>query len=219
MEDKEVTARKKELRKRLRQARKDLGSEARERADAGIASRVLSLSEWQRSQIVLVYLSVGEEVDTRGLVRQAWVAGKVVAIPRVVPHTRLMEWYRIDDFDRLERSSFGVEEPLAEPDRLLDVAREAEAGGSILAVVPGLTFDGHGFRMGYGGGFYDTLLTDFSGTSVGICREAQLTDNLAAMGVVGEHDLGVDVVVTERRTIETSESPWSNWVREKEGQA
>lgn len=208
MGDEGLSARKRELRHELKRRRQELGADARHEADAAIASRVLSLVEWRGSQVVLTYLSVGDEVDTRGLIIQVWADGKVVAIPRVVPRTRLMEWYRIDDFDHLERSSFGVEEPLAEPERLLDVAREAEAGRNILAIVPGLTFDAHGFRMGYGGGFYDTLLTDFPGTSVGICREAQLTDDLTARGAVGEHDLSVDVVVTESRVLDVVENPW-----------
>lgn len=62
-----------------------------------------------------------------------------------------------------------------------------------LALVPGLAFDAAGFRLGYGGGFYDTFLPTFPGTSMGLCRAAQLADHLPHE----DYDMPVDEVVTE----------------------
>ena len=63
-----------------------------------------------------------------------------------------------------------------------------------LALVPGLAFDAAGFRLGYGGGFYDTFLADFPGTTVGLCRTCQLS---AVPLPRGPYDLPVGLVVTE----------------------
>lgn len=63
-----------------------------------------------------------------------------------------------------------------------------------LALVPGLAFDAVGFRLGYGGGFYDTFLADFPGTTVGLCRTCQLS---AVPLPRGPYDLPVGLVVTE----------------------
>ncbi|WP_241156463.1 MULTISPECIES: 5-formyltetrahydrofolate cyclo-ligase [unclassified Adlercreutzia] len=66
-----------------------------------------------------------------------------------------------------------------------------------LALVPGLAFDAQGFRIGYGGGFYDAFLAAFPGTSVGLCREASLLSSLRAQDALDAHDRPVDIVLTE----------------------
>ena len=95
----------------------------------------------------------------------------------------------MDSLDCLERSSFGVEEPPADP------AREVTPRDfhTPVALVPGLAFDREGYRLGYGGGFYDTFLPTFPGTSMGLCRAAQLADHLPHE----DYDMPVDEVVTE----------------------
>lgn len=118
------------------------------------------------------------------------LGAKVVALPRVVPGTRAMRWFSVDSLEGLERSPFGVEEPPA------DAAREVFPAvlPLALALVPGLAFDAAGFRLGYGGGFYDTFLADFPGTTVGLCRTCQLS---AVPLPRGPYDLPVGLVVTE----------------------
>ena len=180
------------LRRRMKDVRRDLGSEQRERIDAGIARSLFATGFWQQASLVLTYLSFGSEVDTRRIIEEAWRAGKTVALPRCVRGTRTMEWHRVTSFDGLVRSAFGVEEP---PD---DPAAAALASASAIALVPGLAFDAQGFRIGYGGGFYDTFIAHFPGTTIGLCREAQLIPSLQEAGVLEEHDAPVRLVVTER---------------------
>ena len=64
-----------------------------------------------------------------------------------------------------------------------------------LALVPGLAFDAAGFRLGYGGGFYDTFLPNFPGTSIGLIRACQLVERLAVRDV---HDAPVNIVALEQ---------------------
>lgn len=201
MEGNEILARKEELRKQLIQLRKSLSYDERARIDVLIAKNVIDTAEWRNSALILTYLSVNEEVDTRELIELAWQAGKTVAIPRVIPHTRLMDWYCIQDFNQLEKSKFGILEPLADPKNLIRLSDEGVFGIPSLSLVPGLSFDLAGYRMGYGGGFYDTLLASFAGYSVGLCREIQLQDSLADLGVIDIHDQAVELVVSEQRTL------------------
>lgn len=194
MDDKDIETRKRELRQAFRRLRKDLGFERRSQADDRIREAVLSLREYIEADVVLTYLDVGAEVRTRGIVRKAWEDGKTVAMPWCVPHTRLMRWFCIDSFDGLVRSDLGVLEPDPQAARELPL----DAGSHMLALVPGLTFDVQGYRLGYGGGFYDTFLSEFCGFSVGLCREAQMSDGLLAAGVVDSFDMPVNVVVTDQ---------------------
>jgi 5-formyltetrahydrofolate cyclo-ligase len=63
--------------------------------------------------------------------------------------------------------------------------------------VPALAFDELGYRLGYGGGFYDVFLADFPGISIGLGRQAQMMDDFSACGVREACDVPVDLVVTE----------------------
>ena len=141
---------------------------------------------------MLPYLSMGAEIDTRGIIERAWQAGKTVALPRCTG-PRQMRWFRVESLDNLQKSAFGVEEPP------IDDATEQllTTGERMVAIVPGFTFDDAGYRLGYGGGFYDTFLADFDGPSIGLCRSAMRADDLSALGVIGEYDLPVTKVVSE----------------------
>lgn len=193
-----VAERKDALRRRMKDVRRDLGSEQRERIDAGIARSLFATGFWQQASLVLTYLSFGSEVDTRRIIEEAWRAGKTVALPRCVRGTRTMEWHRVTSFDGLVRSAFGVEEPPDDPATLIDPTATTLASTSSIALVPGLAFDTQGFRIGYGGGFYDAFIAHFPGTTIGLCRKAQLIPGLREAGVLEEHDAPVRLVVTER---------------------
>lgn len=188
---------KRAMRKEYRAIRKEMGADERARTDRRIASRLVSLPEWERADLILAYLSFGAEVDTHGIIETAWDSGKRVAIPYCLPGTREMAWYRVMSFDGLVKSKLGVLEPDPATFERVDPA----SGRVALALVPGLAFDPQGFRLGYGGGFYDTFLSGFSGQSVGLCRERQMVDSLPDLGVIDAHDLPVNIVVTESRTL------------------
>ena len=192
-----VDERKRTLRKRLRIVRKGLGAAARASIDGGIERHVIALPEFAGADVLLAYLDFGAEVRTRGIIQAAWDVGKAVALPWCVPGTHDMRWYRVSSFEALVRSRLGVEEPVPNDKD----EQRLNTGERMLSLVPGLTFDPSGYRLGYGGGFYDTFLARFDGVSVGLCREAQMSEDLRALGVVDAHDLPVRLVVSEERTI------------------
>lgn len=184
-----------QLRAHLKTQRASMPPDERASADARIAERAYHLSAWKRAQVVFAYLSFGSEVDTHAIIQRAWSEGKRVALPRCVPNSRLLTWHYVTSFDALEKSTLGVREPAYDTSTLVDPA--ACDPKRTLALVPGLAFDCCGLRLGYGGGFYDTFLAQFSGTSVGLCRKQQLYRSLREQGAIEAHDSPVDVVVTD----------------------
>jgi 5-formyltetrahydrofolate cyclo-ligase len=102
-----------------------------------------------------------------------------------------MEWYRIDDFEGLEQGAYGIEEPVADPARLMEVPGPGTDVKAV-AIVPGYSFDDKGYRLGYGGGYYDVFLPTFGGASVGLCRRQQWSEEPLNFD---EHDVPVDYVV------------------------
>ena len=162
-------------------------------ASAAIAARVVALPEFVSAGAVLLTLPFRSEWDTRPVVRAALAAGKTVAIPRVDARARMLELHAIADPQRdVVAGRQGIPEPLRDCPR---IARDAIH----FVLVPGVAFDLAGRRLGYGGGYYDRLL---SLLSPGVARvagtlEIQLVDRVPA----APHDLPVDMIVTERRTL------------------
>lgn len=193
---------KKALRKEMLAIRSSIGAEERARIDADLARNVMSLPEYTRADALFAYLSFGAEVDTRALIEDAWARGIAVALPRCVPGTREMTWHRVESFDGLVRSAFGVDEPADDDETRIDPADYARA----IALVPGLTFDPQGYRLGYGGGFYDTFLARFPGCPVGLCRDEQMSQDLRKLDVIDAHDLPVRIIVTNTKEYDTNYS-------------
>ena len=164
--------------------------------DEGIMRRLGTLPEFEVAPLVLTYVSYGTEVDTRALIDALLAEGRRVAVPRCDAAAHSMAFYEISCAKDLVPGYHGIPEPVA------DIARPvttAEMVGSV-CLVPGLSFDGRGQRLGYGGGYYDRFLAFYPGHKVGLCRSCQLScTELPRDG----HDVPVDFVVSEADVLRT----------------
>lgn len=179
---------KKGLRAKSRQFRERLDPQRKADMNAAIRSRLFSMREFREADVVLTYVSKEIEVDTVEIIRAVLEQGKRVAVPRCIPDTFRMEFFEIESLQELEKGMFGVLEPV--PSR----SRSLAAEGKCLCIVPGLSFDSQGFRLGYGKGYYDRFLTNFQGATVGICYAGCVRWNLPH----GFYDRPVDVLITEK---------------------
>lgn len=186
---------KQSLRASSRLARDRLSEATRTHFDECICNRVVSSEFFDSAEQVFTYLSFGSEIETRTLIEESWQRSKLVALPYCVPKTRTMQWFYVSSFDSLVTSPYGIKEPNPH------LHEKALATPETLAIVPGLLFDEHGQRLGYGGGFYDVFLHRFEGVSVGLCYEAQLAESFTNNFLTEEHDVPVNYVITERRTL------------------
>lgn len=175
---------KSQLRQQCRRLRASLGEETRVRASLSICDALERWPIFQQSQTILTYMPIKGEVDLTPLLtrhpEKHWV------LPRILPEEEHRMIFHPYDAARLVRHPFGMAEPAAD---LPAVPPEAIQ----LALVPGLAFDRHGWRLGYGGGYFDRFLKDFSGVSVGIVFQALLLDNLPH----GSFDAPMQWIVTE----------------------
>ncbi|MCI8496799.1 MAG: 5-formyltetrahydrofolate cyclo-ligase [Clostridiales bacterium] len=184
----DIRAYKMEQRKRLRAFRQELTPDVQKAMDREILRRVMTLSQYKNCKTVLTYVSTAIEVDTRNLIERALKDGKRVAVPRCVPGTREMEFFFIRGLSDLEPGTFGVLEPV--PGRCRKMTDFSEG----LCIVPGLGFDCHGYRLGYGKGYYDRFLSRFGGVTAGICYSGCVRFKL----LHGRFDRAVDILVTEK---------------------
>lgn len=176
---------KKLLRTELRAAERALSPAYRARADAAIAAQVLALPEYAEAQSVFCFVSMPGEIDTRPILADALRRGKHLCVPLCVGDG-IMELRRITDLTQLSPGAYGIPEPTADSPRVSP--DEAE-----LAVIPCLTCDRSGRRLGRGGGYYDRFLAAYRGAAVLVCRERLLRAELP----VEPHDRPVYWVVTE----------------------
>lgn len=163
------------------------------------AQAALKLSEWverhflgslcyQRARRIGLYAAFNQEVDTRLVFDSGLSENKVMCFPRVVGAGEMV-FLREDRWSEMTPNQWGILEPALGRE-------EIPAHGLDLVVVPGVAFSKDGFRIGYGGGFYDRLLKTLGPEtlSVGFAYAFQVLDDLPH----DEHDQHVKRLVTER---------------------
>ena len=148
---------KKILRNKTIAAMKELPQSVKAEADSQLTQRFIQLPAFQEAKTLATYLSMGHEFSTASLIQAALQLGKRVCVPRTYPQGR-MEFVEYDP-DILEKTRFGLLEP-NEKGKLVD---KSEID---LIHVPGLVFQSKGYRIGYGGGYYDRYLADYTGKTV-----------------------------------------------------
>jgi 5-formyltetrahydrofolate cyclo-ligase len=185
---------KRRIRRSILAVRRGLSEGDRLTRSRRVWGRVTTLAYYQRARTVLAYMAFAGEVLTDGLIRQAMASGKQLVLPMVRAERQDMALYRIDDLERdMIPGYHGILEPHPQRTRVLAPDRLD------LVLVPGIAFDLQGGRLGYGAGFYDRLLSQLSRDipTVGLAFDFQIIPRLPLQ----PHDIMLEVIVTDRRTI------------------
>lgn len=140
---------KKALRQKGKMLRKNLSSAERAEKSKAIAKHLLESDLFQNAECIFSYLPIGEEADTMPVLEAAWKLGKKVAVP-VCGRKREMFFFPIGSIMETTIGAYGIREPKEEREK------EIFPQKGDLFLVPALLFDKKGFRLGYGGGYYDT---------------------------------------------------------------
>lgn len=177
------------IRRQLRDVLSQL-SEADREVKSSLACGLLAKSpEFALAKVVMLFLSMPNEINTAPLALRCWQTGKTVVVPKVSWSQRRMLPVEVTCLQKgMTTSGLGVPEPVAGAPIPVDLID--------LVVVPGLGFDRSGHRIGRGMGFYDRFLAqpEFIGLSCGLCFEEQLVDELPVL----EHDVPLSMIVTDQ---------------------
>ncbi|HFI0122367.1 TPA: 5-formyltetrahydrofolate cyclo-ligase [Streptococcus suis] len=154
------------IRRRSLEELKRLSPEEREVWSKRVLDRLCALPSYQEASILATYLSLPHECGTSYLIERATADGKTIVIPKTYSQGRMIfVEYKADD---LEETKFGTLEPRS------DVEIPAEQID--LMHVPGLAWNADGYRIGYGGGYYDRYLAGYQGATVSTLLKSQLID-------------------------------------------
>lgn len=182
------------LRKHYKEMREKMTAEYKRSLDIEIASRFLCTREYMNAKTVLIYVSKADEVETRGIIYGAFANGKKVAVPKC-EGKGIMKFYLISSMNDLCEGFRNILEPDTDKCKLLTDFENS------ICVVPALSFDPEGYRLGFGGGYYDRFLENYKGVSAGLCYGSFVKWNLPRE----EHDIPVDLLVTDRYARHTSD--------------
>lgn len=181
---------KSELRRAVLARRGALSPQEIRLRSAGAGSRLFSLPEFKGAGMAMFFVSFGSEVDTLPMIRRALAEGKRVAAPRAEPERRELVPCEIGDLEGdLARGAHGIRQPRAH-------CRPVGLEEIEVVLVPAAVWGEDGHRVGYGGGYYDRFLARLAGAKrIGLGLEVQVVGEVPH----GEHDLAVEVLVTEAR--------------------
>ena len=178
---------KSELRKQVLQEMKALSQEQKQAIDQALTERLLQHPFYQEAKVIASYLSFPHEFQTQELIEQALKDGKKVLIPKTYPKGRMD--FVVYEPQQLVKTAFG----LLEPQGNLEVVDVSKID---LIHVPGLVFTTEGYRIGYGGGYYDRYLKHFSGNTLSTVYPCQIRDFIPE-----DHDIPVQEVLVDERNL------------------
>ena len=151
----EIRKHKIELRRKYLARRAALAPEERAAMDERICRNILASAAYRYADILLLFYPVKDEVDVLPIARAARAAGKRVAFPRCRAEDHSMTFHFADSEEDLEDGMYHLKEPKAE----LPVFNPSDpASGNVLCIVPAVVYDRRGYRVGYGGGYYDSII-------------------------------------------------------------
>lgn len=172
-----------ELRKQVLQEMKAIPREQKQAMDRALTERFLKHPFYNEAKVIATYLSFPHEFQTQELIEQAMKDGKKVLIPKTYPKGRMD--FVVYNPQQLVKTSFGLLEPQGD----LEVV---DASQIDLIHVPGLAVTTEGYRIGYGGGYYDRYLEHFTGHSMSTIYPCQVQQFM-----LENHDIPVQEVLID----------------------
>ena len=181
---------KKSLRKQVMTLRSQFPTSERAEAERIIFDLVTQLPEFQTAITISSFVSFGDEISMTRLNSYILSLNKTLVLPYIDPKTKTMLFYKVDDLSALVQNTFGILEPNPSIHRLVDY------NAIDCVLTPGVAFDAHGYRLGYGGGFYDRFFSQIEKTipKIGIAFELQKVSTLP----VESYDHPIHKLITEK---------------------
>ena len=147
-----------------------------------ICNKIINSQFYKESKCIYCYMAIQNEVDLSLVIRDALLADKTVAVPKVVNKNGQMYFAAINKNDKFENGLYNIPEP----------SNSKIAPSADLILVPGVVFSTKGERIGQAGGFYDRYLRNSSCHSIGVAYDFQVFDEIPTE----LHDVPVNEIIS-----------------------
>lgn len=160
-----------------------------------ICKNIISNSVYKSADFIFAYMALNDEVNLSSLINESIKNGKSVFIPKIIPNTNKMDFYKYADKNQLEKGNFGILEPTQNEEKF-ELKNYDE---KILVLVPGRAFSKNGERLGRGKSFYDSFLSDLkkfnpkNSVFAGVCFDFQIFPEIPTES----HDVKMDFVFSK----------------------
>lgn len=179
---------KKQLREQMKTKLKKISPVKKSEIEHKLFDQLTSSDLWKNAHTIGLTISQSFEWNTKPIIEAAWKMGKVVVIPKCYPKDKTLKFYKFKSYEQLETVYYNLLEP--KPIQTKQISKDLID----LLIVPGLLFDNKGYRIGFGGGYFDRFLIDFPNKSLSLFSEMQLVNELPTEGF----DIPVQHLITEQ---------------------
>jgi len=180
------------MRQEMTKQLKSMDRLAYEQFSYQIHSQLVQTEQWKKSYTIGMTVSRFPELDTWQLIREGWEQGKRIVVPKCDSSTKTMSFFHITEFTQLESSYFNLFEPIeCKTSKVLPSDID-------LLIVPGLIYSTKGYRIGFGGGYYDRFLQDFTKPTISLAFSQQVVPEIP----IESHDIPVQHILTEKGMID-----------------
>lgn len=167
------------LREKMKHQMSQVSKKNRRAIEQSFVAQLQMYPPFQKAQTIGITLSHGFEWNTQPIVLLCQKLGKTVCVPKINRATKTMQFVEITSDTPFEKKAFGINEPISD----IYVAKNEID----VLIVPGLAFSTEGYRIGFGGGYYDRYLKDFHQETVALAADFQVVDSLP----IEPHDIPV----------------------------
>ncbi len=168
--------------KRSQMTKEEVFEKSRKIADTFISSTL-----YKKASVIMLYYPLGNEADTRLLFNRFFSDSKTLLLPitrnDIITPVKISEntEYILGDYNICEPKNASVF-----PKEKIDVI-----------IIPGIAFDRHGSRVGFGKGCFDRFLEETNAVKIGYCYDFQICENIKTQ----DFDINMDFLVTESELI------------------
>ncbi|WFD10661.1 5-formyltetrahydrofolate cyclo-ligase [Tepidibacter hydrothermalis] len=185
---------KKEFRKKVISERKKQNPDIINSNSQLIFQNLLKLDAIKKAKTIMAYLDFNNEVQTDTIINYLLSKNQKVVVPISIVDERKLLLSQLKDIEtEVSIGTYGIREPKSE------FIRPVNAKDIDIVIVPAVAYDTNGYRLGYGGGYYDRFLESLRDDciTIGIAFEIQIFDEVPKE----DHDAQLDYIITEKRII------------------
>lgn len=174
---------KKDLRRYFINNRKKIPKTDKKNWDEKIKNKLISSDYYKNAKSIFIYYSTEDEIDTKKIIKQAFLDKKEVYIPKIIGKHQ-MKAVLLRSFDDLIDGAYKIKTSKLEKSlEKID-----------LTIVPGLSFDKNKYRLGYGGGYYDYYIKNHKSFYIGLFYQINKSFKLN----LDNFDQKLDLIITDK---------------------
>ena len=173
------------LRRTIRKLERELSPRYQHSSSQAICSHLIGMPEYQASDTVFCFVGTDREIDTRPILEDALQRGKTLCVPLCTDHGHF-EVRQITNLSQLVPGMMNILEPTADCPLI-------DTDNIDFAIIPCLTCNHSGQRLGKDGGYYDRFLSHYRGGTILLCQEKLIREEIP----VEPHDYPIHWVLTE----------------------